>query len=82
MSSEAKPIPRDKPWRSLLKTLSWRVTATVTTIVIAYLITGELTWAFSIGVIEFFTKFALYYFHERAWEHLKVGRHKPMDYQI
>ena len=78
----SKIHPRDKHWRSLLKTLSWRVTATLTTMIIAYIITGELTLAFSIGFIEFFSKFVLYYFHERMWERLKVGRYKSLDYQI
>ena len=78
----SKIHPRDKHLRSLLKTLSWRVTATLTTMIIAYIITGELTLAFSIGFIEFFSKFVLYYFHERMWERLKVGRYKSLDYQI
>ena len=55
----ASSFVRDKPWRSLLKTLSWRVTATLTTMIIAYIITGELTLAFSIGFIEFFSKFVI-----------------------
>ena len=78
----SKVVTRDKYWRSLLKTLSWRITATFTTMLIAYIITGELSWAFSIGFIEFFSKFILYYFHERLWERLKIGRYKPLDYQI
>jgi uncharacterized membrane protein len=77
-----KPIPRDKPWRSLLKTISWRIIATITTMIIAYSITGQLTWAFSIGAIEVVTKIVLGYYHERAWERLKIGRYKPLDYQI
>lgn len=77
-----KPIPRDKPWRSLLKTVSWRITGTIDTIIISYLITGELSWAFSIGFIEVFTKLFLYYFHERIWNRLDIGRYKRMDYQI
>ena len=53
--------------RSLAKALTWRVTATLTTAVIAYMVTGELGTAAVIGGIEFILKFFIYYGHERAW---------------
>ncbi len=53
--------------RSLLKGVSWRIIATTTTVTIAYFITGDVSNAMSIGVIEFFGKLLLYYLHERAW---------------
>jgi uncharacterized membrane protein len=38
----------------------------------------------SIGGIEVFTKMALYFFHERAWNRINFGKVKPIDidYQI
>jgi uncharacterized membrane protein len=57
----------DSTGKSLLKTISWRIVGTIDTVVIAYLITGELGLAASIGSIEVFTKLILYYFHERLW---------------
>jgi uncharacterized membrane protein len=59
--------------RTLLKTISWRALATFDTFVISYLITGELTWASAIASLEVFTKVALYYFHERVWERVKIS---------
>ena len=53
--------------RSLAKALTWRITATLTTAVIAYVVTGELGTAVIIGGIEFALKFIMYYGHERAW---------------
>ena len=53
--------------RSLAKALTWRVTATLTTAVIAYMVTGELGTAALIGGIEFILKFFIYYGHERVW---------------
>jgi uncharacterized membrane protein len=44
------------------------VVATLTTGIIAYLVTGELGAAALIGGVEFFVKFVIYYFHERAWQ--------------
>ncbi len=67
-------IVRDKKWRSIAKAASWRITGTVDTILISWLITHKLHVALSIGLVELFTKMALYYFHERAWERVKIGR--------
>jgi len=60
--------------RSVLKALSWRFVATGTTFVIAYLVTGKLSFATSIASVEVVAKMVLYYFHERAWQILPRGR--------
>ena len=54
--------------RSLAKTLSWRVTATTTTFIIAWIVTGDLGAGAAIGGVEAVAKMFLYYGHERAWE--------------
>ena len=53
--------------RSLAKALTWRVTATLTTSLITYIVTGEVRTAMIIGGIEFVLKFIIYYAHERVW---------------
>jgi len=75
---------QEKAYRSVVKTLSWRTIGTLDTIIISYFITGNLAMAASIGSIELFTKMALYYFHERAWNKINLGRVKTSanDYQI
>ena len=73
---------KEKAYRSILKTISWRTVGTLDTIIIAYFITGDLTMAASIGSIELFTKMLLYYFHERAWNKISVGKEKEPEYQI
>ena len=74
----------EKPYRSVVKAISWRTVGTIDTIIVSYFITGNLVMAASIGSIEVVTKMALYYFHERAWNKLSFGRVKPpeTDYQI
>ncbi len=74
----------EKPYRSIVKTISWRTLGTLDTIVISYFVTGNLGMAASIGSIELVTKMVLYYFHERAWNKINLGRVKPAenDYQI
>jgi uncharacterized membrane protein len=60
----------DKPVKSFLKSISWRIVGTIDTMIISYFITGKVTIALSIGSIEVFTKTVLYYFHERLWAHI------------
>ena len=59
--------------RSGMKAVTWRVIATLDTLLIALLITKEPLIAASIIGIEIVTKFALYYVHERAWQKTEWG---------
>ncbi len=59
---------RESHIRTILKTLSWRIVATATTIFIAYLVFGDIRSALKVGGIEFFAKMLIYYAHERAWQ--------------
>jgi uncharacterized membrane protein len=74
----------ERPYRSIAKALSWRLTGTLDTIVVSFLISGRLTVALSIGGVELFTKLLLYYVHERAWNRISFGRVKerPPEYSI
>jgi uncharacterized membrane protein len=60
----------DKPIKSLMKSVSWRIVGTIDTMIISYFITGRVTVAISIGSVEVITKTILYYFHERLWAHI------------
>lgn len=64
---------KEKRYRTLLKTISWRLTGTIDTFLISYLITGKIALALSISGVEVFTKMILYYFHERTWNKVKYG---------
>ena len=68
----------DKPLKSFVKTISWRIIGTIDTMVISYLITGELSYALSIGSIEVFSKMILYYFHERLWAQIDKFNSKSL----
>ena len=63
----------DQRKRSIAKTISWRVVATVTTIVIVYAFTSEVAVSFGIGAVEVATKMVLYYGHERTWSRVGWG---------
>ena len=74
---------REKPYRSIAKALSWRVTGTLDTVVVSYFVTGKIGLALSIGFVELFTKIGLYYVHERVWNRVAFGRVQPSkDYEI
>ena len=74
---------KEKHYRSVVKALSWRATGTVDTIIISFLITGQIKMAMSIGFVELFTKIFLYYVHERVWDRISFGREKTRkDYEI
>ena len=60
--------------RSLAKAVSWRLTGTVDTVIISWIITGQFGLAASIGLFELMTKTVIYYLHERAWHKVKWGR--------
>jgi len=63
--------------RSILKGISWRIVATIDTILVVLLVTClmgncSLEFAFSIAFIEFFLKLIVYYIHERIWQNIKI----------
>lgn len=53
--------------RHLLKTITWRIVGTVDTIILGYIITGNINTGLKIGGVELITKMVLYYLHERVW---------------
>ena len=59
--------------RSILKALSWRVIATITTMSIVFAYTGEFALTIGVGVIEVPSKMLLYYGHERTWARITWG---------
>ena len=61
--------------RSIIKTMSWRVVATLTTTVLVLIVTGNFTIAVGVGSLEVILKSLLYYLHERAWGAIKHGKH-------
>ncbi|WP_373035843.1 DUF2061 domain-containing protein [Sulfurimonas sp.] len=73
---------KEKAYRSIVKTISWRTLGTIDTIVISYFITGSFTMAASIGSIEVVTKMVLYYLHERGWNKIQLGKVQSPDYHI
>ena len=62
--------------RHLLKTLTWRLIGTLDTILLSWVISGNLLTGLKIGIAEIVTKMILYYLHERAWYRVDFGLEK------
>jgi uncharacterized membrane protein len=61
-------------WRSVAKAVSWRIVATFVTATVAWCVTGEVSFALVIGLVDTTVKIGFYYLHERVWNRLSVGR--------
>ena len=67
---------------TLYKSISWRIIATIMT----FIISGAVLKAYNeialyIALTELFTKFALYYLHERLWLKLPLGKVRNFFYR-
>lgn len=60
--------------RSIFKALSWRITATLITTTLVYLLSGEIAFAAKVGLADTVFKLAIYFGHERLWNKLPYGR--------
>ena len=72
----------ETPKRSIAKTISWRVVATIITGVVTYVLTGRLDFAVTVGLADTFVKFFTYYAHERMWTRISYGKVRPLEYEI
>jgi uncharacterized membrane protein len=67
---------REAHSRSLAKAISWRITGSVDTFIISFLVTGTISLAGTIAAVEVVTKIIIYYFHERMWSAVPWGSHR------
>ena len=66
---------KDKSYkRHIAKTITWRAVATLDTILLSWLITGNPLTGIKIGIAEVFTKMILYFFHERIWFKINLSK--------
>ncbi len=72
----------EHPKRTLFKTITWRIIALLTTIVVVYIYSGNAKDSLVIGVAANFFKMLFYYIHERVWNRVEFGRVKPPEYNI
>ena len=59
--------------RHILKTITWRVVGTIDTMILGWVISGDLKIGLTIGSFEVVTKMILYFLHERVWYKFDFG---------
>ena len=64
----------DTKTRSLVKTITWRVTGSGATFAISYIISGNVVIAGSIAIVQLISNTILYFLHERVWNKIEWGR--------
>lgn len=70
-------------FRSLFKAITWRLSGTLATTIIAFWITDSMIISTKIGLADFLFKIFAFYVHERIWDTIPFGRKKkPTDYEI
>lgn len=67
---------KDTHIRSVVKSITWRVTGIIILAIISWMITHDWKAMTLITVIFHGIRVVLYYFHERIWERISWGRVK------
>ncbi|MCZ6719471.1 MAG: DUF2061 domain-containing protein [Gammaproteobacteria bacterium] len=65
---------RETRLRSILKALTWRLIASLVTASIVFIITREAALSVSVGILDSLVKIFVYYFHERVWTVIALGK--------
>ena len=60
--------------RSFAKSLTWRLVAVVSSFVVAYALTKDISFSINITIVSNVVNFILYYLHERIWLKFRWGR--------
>lgn len=78
ITGDKDKITRDRPIKSVVKTITWRLIASAATFAIALLFLGSdpqaMQKATGIAIAESLIKMVFYFLHERAWAQLRWGR--------
>ena len=60
--------------RSIAKAVSWRIFASLVTVIVVYIFTRELILSAGVGLVDAMIKILGYYIHERLWGTIRFGR--------
>lgn len=64
----------DTKTRSIIKTISWRITGTLCTFLISWVILDDIKTSSAIAIIQLTFNTIVFYFHERLWNIVKWGQ--------
>ncbi|WP_311171057.1 DUF2061 domain-containing protein [Halobellus ordinarius] len=63
--------------RAVVKTLCYRLVMVFITVIVAWVVVGDLGDAVNIGLVANVVKTGTYYVYERAWDHISWGVTTP-----
>ena len=66
----------DSHTRTIIKAVTWRIIATLSTMTIVFLFTREIILSLGVGLVEVIAKITFYYIHERTWHKISWGKNK------
>lgn len=64
----------DTTKRSIAKTVSWRITGSLATFLISYIVLGNFVASGTIAIIQLTANTILYFAHERIWNKIGWGK--------
>ena len=64
----------DTKTRSIIKTISWRITGTLCTFLISWAILDDIKTSSAIAIIQLTFNSIVFYFHERLWNIVRWGQ--------
>ena len=76
MPMKAPNSDTDSHTRTIIKAVTWRVIATLTTMTIVFLFTRKIILSLGVGLVEVIAKITFYYLHERTWHKISWGKNK------
>jgi len=65
---------KESSTRSFLKAISYRVVASLVTAGLVYMVTGQTALALGMGLLDSLVKVGVFFFHERLWAWIPIGR--------
>jgi adenylylsulfate kinase len=68
--------------RSILKSITWRICATLTTFTIVGIVFKKWDVAAMVGGLEAFFKMGIYFIHERVWVKVKFGKREVQPFVV
>jgi adenylylsulfate kinase len=68
--------------RSIAKAVTYRVLGSASTAIIVFFVSHNVSWSLGAGLVDGVVKVAMYFIHERIWNHIDFGRPKPPEYEI
>ena len=62
--------------RTVVKSITFRIIATIATVILVIAFTGDMAIAGLVGGLDLISKLIIYYLHERTWGKIRWGKRR------